>query len=269
MAGVVASPSGYDPIAHPGASRSAPRPGLRADTRAGLRRPRSTRSRSRAARPGPTITAPAARHEKYPYFTSWIQQQVVDKLGAGQAGARRAFQGGLSVQHDARRPSCRRPPRGDQPLAASGPAGPRAAMVALHNPLGRRAGDGRRRRLRDSRSTSRRRAAASPAPPSSRSCSPRRCAQDICRLRVGLAQEGLHAQGRLQRVRRSTTTRTPTRGSRRSPTRRRTRTTRSTRELGIKVGTERVARDGAAARGSGRRSPSNAANDARRPAARA
>ena len=39
---------------------------------------------------------------KYPYFTSWIKQQVVDQLGGGQEGARRAFEGGLTRQDDDR-----------------------------------------------------------------------------------------------------------------------------------------------------------------------
>ena len=34
----------------------------------------------------------------YPYFTSWIKQQVVDQLGGGQQGAQRAFEGGLRVK---------------------------------------------------------------------------------------------------------------------------------------------------------------------------
>ena len=41
---------------------------------------------------------PPNEDTEYPYFTSWVKQQVVDKLGGGQAGARRAFEGGLTVQ---------------------------------------------------------------------------------------------------------------------------------------------------------------------------
>src|SRR5215208_7644069 len=41
---------------------------------------------------------PPLEDTAYPYFTSWVKQQVVDKLGGGQEGARKAFEGGLTVQ---------------------------------------------------------------------------------------------------------------------------------------------------------------------------
>ena len=50
-----------------------------------------------AARRAPT-SHPPREDTKYPYFTSWVKQQVVDKLGGGQLGARRAFKGGLTVK---------------------------------------------------------------------------------------------------------------------------------------------------------------------------
>ena len=47
----------------------------------------------------PATTSPSRNEDtEYPYFTSWIKQQVVDQLGGGQAGAKRAFEGGLTVQ---------------------------------------------------------------------------------------------------------------------------------------------------------------------------
>jgi penicillin-binding protein 1A len=98
LAGMVASPSLYDPTQHPKAARQ------RRDLVL-LRMyeqnyiPRDVYLASRAE-DIPTrfdLTYPK-EDTKYPYFTSWVKQQVVDQLGGGQQGARLAFDGGLQVQ---------------------------------------------------------------------------------------------------------------------------------------------------------------------------
>ena len=78
---------------------------------------------------------PPQEDTKYPYFTSWIKQQVVDELGGGQQGARLAFEGGLKVKttldvemQDAAQHAI------DQWLPYRG--GPRAALVAIDNHTG-------------------------------------------------------------------------------------------------------------------------------------
>ena len=78
---------------------------------------------------------PPNEDTKYPYFTSWVKQQVVDRLGGGQAGARRAFEGGLAVRttidsrlQDAAQRSI------DQWLPWRD--GPRASLVAIKNDTG-------------------------------------------------------------------------------------------------------------------------------------
>ena len=50
LAGMVSSPTGYDPIAHPEAARSAPQPGAAADARAGLPHARAVRRATRRSR---------------------------------------------------------------------------------------------------------------------------------------------------------------------------------------------------------------------------
>ena len=60
---------------------------------------RRGRSRSRRA----ATSSRRRRTREYPYFTSWIKQQVVDQLGGGQEGARQAFEGGLTRPDDDRR----------------------------------------------------------------------------------------------------------------------------------------------------------------------
>ena len=193
----------YDPIQHPVARQAPARPraAAHAPSRA-TSRARSTTTEKAAGR-CPTrddLTFPK-EDTKYPYFTSWIKQQVVDQLGGGQQGAQRAFEGGLQVKTtiDSRLQTRRR--EGDQRLAAQGRVRP--ARVAGRDLQQRRRGprDGRRRQLRrPRRSTSPPRASASPAPRSSRSCSPRRCAAGHQpAVDVGVEEADLHPQGRRER----------------------------------------------------------------------
>ena len=91
LAGMVASPSAYDPIAHPVAAKRRRDVVLAADARAGLSS-RASSTTPRRPEPMPDAARRSSRRRrtrKYPYFTSWIKQQVVDQLGGGQQGARR------------------------------------------------------------------------------------------------------------------------------------------------------------------------------------
>ncbi len=79
---------------------------------------------------------PPEEDTQYPYFTSWIKQQVVDRLGGGQQGARRAFEGGLRIHTTI-----------DGELQQTAQAairqwlpfqdGPHAALVAIENSTGK------------------------------------------------------------------------------------------------------------------------------------
>ena len=96
----------------------------------------AVRRRDAASRCPPTRTStPPQEDTKYPYFTSWVKQQVVDQLGGGQAGARLAFDGGLKVKttldprlQDAAQRAI------DAWLPYRG--GPRASLVAIDNKTG-------------------------------------------------------------------------------------------------------------------------------------
>ena len=132
IAGVVASPSAFDPVAHPAAARA------RRDTV--LHRMLEQRLIAREqfdaaiAEPVPSRrdVQPPREDTKYPYFTSWIKQQVVDQLGGGQTGARQAFEGGLTVQTTI---DGRFQKAADDAITAWLPnqAGPRASLVAIDN----------------------------------------------------------------------------------------------------------------------------------------
>jgi penicillin-binding protein 1A len=136
LAGMVSSPTGYDPIAHPKA----------AEDRRNLVLQRMldqnflTRAQYDTARTQPVPDQgdlqPPIEDGDYPYFTSWIKQQVVDRLGGGQEGARRAFEGGLTItttidselQQAAETAVNNWLPNRD---------GPRAALVAIENKSGK------------------------------------------------------------------------------------------------------------------------------------
>ena len=154
---------------------------------------------------------PPREETKYPYFTSWIKQQVVDQLGGGQTGARQAFEGGLTdPDHDRRalpEGGRRRDPR----------------LAALHRRPARLAGgdrqqdrrgprDGRRRRLQHL-AVQPRHPGPAPAGLGVQAVRARRGAQarHLPHLAVVVAQEGLRRPRLVARSSRSRTTATPTR----------------------------------------------------------
>jgi len=135
IAGVVASPSAFDPIAHPAAAKR------RRDLVLGRMLEQHLIAREQydegIAEPLPARRdiQPPREETKYPYFTSWIKQQVVDQLGGGQTGARQAFEGGLTIQTTI---DSRFQKAADDAISAwlANPAGPRASLVAIDNKTG-------------------------------------------------------------------------------------------------------------------------------------
>ncbi len=171
LGGIIDSPTAYDPVAHPGRRRDAPRHSCCARCSS-----RATSTAGEYDEPSPAA-CPRAKHVQPPqrrldgrrYFTS---------LGAAAARRplrrrQRAFERRPADQDDARpRPAAARPSRRSRPPAdrRHGPAGV-AGGDRQQDRRGPR--DGRRARLQEAaRSTSPPRASASRAPRSSRSCSP-------------------------------------------------------------------------------------------------
>ncbi len=98
LAGMVASPSGYDPIAHPQTAQRRRDLVLARMYQQHLIAREQYDLGTQEAIPTRRDIRPPREDTRYPYFTSWVKQQVVDKLGGGQTGARQAFEGGLTVQ---------------------------------------------------------------------------------------------------------------------------------------------------------------------------
>jgi len=135
IAGLVASPSGYDPLQHRSAAAKRRALVLQRMREQGYITPLQESEAREESLPTSRDIQPPNEDTQYPYFTSWVKQQVVDKLGGGQAGARRAFEGGLTVQttldsrlQDAAQNAV------NQWLPWQG--GPRASLVAVKNDTG-------------------------------------------------------------------------------------------------------------------------------------
>ncbi len=129
LAGLISSPSGYDPISHPTESLARRNQVLR-DMLA-QHYIDSAHYQAYLLIPLPTAAQiqPPQENTLYPYFASWIRPQIVDRFGA-----QRAFNGGLRIQTTI---------DGDLQAAAEqavsahlGGLGPAAALVALDNRTG-------------------------------------------------------------------------------------------------------------------------------------
>ena len=135
LAGIIQSPTEYDPANHPrGRARTArrrPAPDARAGLpdESGLRRKRRA---SRSRRPQ-EVQAPQEQTVEgvdAGYFTSWVQQQVIERYGAP-----RAFDGGLHIKTTLDLELQRAAEQAVNGYLAY-PGGPTASLVAIENSTG-------------------------------------------------------------------------------------------------------------------------------------
>jgi penicillin-binding protein 1A len=131
LAGIIASPSAYDPVSHPAAAKARRDLVLRRMMEQQFLSPMQFNDLVSLA--GPADVQPPredARTSAVPYFTTWVKQQVVDRYGA-----RDAFSGGLKIRttidlemQEAAEATVNR--------WLGNPAGPTAALVAIDNESG-------------------------------------------------------------------------------------------------------------------------------------
>jgi penicillin-binding protein 1A len=134
LAGVIASPSRFDPAAHPVAAR-ARRDGVLRDMLAQgyLTRPVYEQSVAQALPAPRDVHAPRQQTiegVQVGYFTSWVQQQVVERYGAP-----RAFDGGLRITTTLDLDMQRAAEQAINNYLAD-PSGPGASLVAIENSTG-------------------------------------------------------------------------------------------------------------------------------------
>ncbi|MDP9344628.1 MAG: transglycosylase domain-containing protein, partial [Actinomycetota bacterium] len=128
LAGSVANPSAFDPVAHPEAATRRRDMVLDAMfTQHRISRLAYFNAR-REALPG-TVRPPSVE-TKAPYFTTWVRQQLVDRYGP-----RRAFEGGLKV-YTSLDDDLQNAAQAAINQNLANPAGPSAALVAIDNDTG-------------------------------------------------------------------------------------------------------------------------------------
>jgi penicillin-binding protein 1A len=93
LAGLISSPTGYDPRTHPQAALARRNLVLQDMEQAGNITAQEYRQYSRQPIPTRSEVHPPEQQSKAPYFTTWLRQQLVDLYGAGEA-----FSGGLKVK---------------------------------------------------------------------------------------------------------------------------------------------------------------------------
>jgi penicillin-binding protein 1A len=130
IAGVVANPTAYDPVAHPQAALARRNLVLKDMFDQGVLPLGEYRDARVQALPAPIDIKPPTVRTQAPYFTTWIRQQLVD-----QFGARKAFEGGLKV-HTTLDLDLQKAAEQAVNKYLANPAGPSAAVVAIDNKSG-------------------------------------------------------------------------------------------------------------------------------------
>ena len=93
IAGIIASPTGFDPIAHPVAARNRRDTVLRAMHQQKFITDAELQTDLARTIPDQTDITPPQQQSLAPYFTTWVQSLLVNRLGAT-----RAFTGGLKIR---------------------------------------------------------------------------------------------------------------------------------------------------------------------------
>ncbi|MEY2440753.1 MAG: penicillin-binding protein [bacterium] len=134
LAGMVASPSAFDPIANPEAAKRRRNLVLAKMFEQGyITRSEYAFSRSQPVPSSDTIRPPQAQAatQSAAYFATWVQQQVIDRYGA-----RQALEGGLRVQTTLDLGLQRAADEAVKRWLGDPPQGPHAALVAIDNDSG-------------------------------------------------------------------------------------------------------------------------------------
>ena len=134
LAGMVASPSAFDPIANRAAAKRRRNLVLAKMVEQGYITPAEYRfSRAQPVPQSDTIRPPQAQAatQSAAYFATWVQQQVIDRYGA-----RQALEGGLRVQTTLDLGLQRSADQAVKSWLGDPPNGPHAALVAIDNASG-------------------------------------------------------------------------------------------------------------------------------------
>lgn len=131
LAGIVQSPSGYDPIAHPAASKRRRDLVLRIMRDLDYITPAEYADHVIEPIPTQADLTPPQEESEAPYFTSWVRQQVVDHFGPFKA-----FSGDLEIVTTLDLDLQRAAEDAIAQLLPPDSGGPSAALVAIENRTG-------------------------------------------------------------------------------------------------------------------------------------
>jgi len=131
LAGIIQSPSGYDPIAHPVASRNRRDTVLRYMRDQGYITPTEYADDIQDPLPTQADLTPPQEKSESPYFTSWVRQQVVDHFGPFKA-----FSGNLQITTSLDLDLQRAAEQTISQLLPPGSGLPSASLVAIDNKTG-------------------------------------------------------------------------------------------------------------------------------------
>jgi penicillin-binding protein 1A len=136
LAGMVASPSAYDPLTRPARAKRRRDLVLARMREAGYLTAGQLAVALAEDVPTRDSIQPPSEDTEHPYFTSWVKQQVVDELGGGQTGAHLAFDGGLRIRTTLDSKLQKAAQGAVDGWLGAGPGGPRASLVAIENRTG-------------------------------------------------------------------------------------------------------------------------------------
>jgi penicillin-binding protein 1A len=128
LAGLVASPSAYSPIRDPATALQRRNLVLLRMQQEGYINKRDYDKLSMQALPGESQIRPPHKISNVPYFTSWVEQQLVDRYGTGVT-----FGGGLRIRTTL---DSAYQQAAEQAVARIAGVGPSVALVALDNKTG-------------------------------------------------------------------------------------------------------------------------------------
>ncbi len=140
LAGIVANPSAFDPIAHPEAAKE--RRDLVLQDMLQLRYITSTQYYQGINSALPTTVEQPEEPTASPYFTSWLRPQILAAMGYGHAVSRgvteyRAYYGGLQIRTTLDLQLQKAADQAvEQELPYEGPNSPQASLVAIDNKTG-------------------------------------------------------------------------------------------------------------------------------------
>jgi penicillin-binding protein 1A len=128
LAGMIASPAAYSPIQNPGAALQRRNLVLQQMREQGYISSLELSDFSKRALPPVNKITPPKKISSSPYFTAWVEQQLVDRYGTGAT-----FGGGLKVRTTL---DMEFQKAAEAAVARIGGIGPQAALVALDNKTG-------------------------------------------------------------------------------------------------------------------------------------